>query len=196
MVDVGLVAALEKTDGPEKLEENAQTIRPNRSPATSANTSLIKAPAPEISPIVEDYSDIGDDDELEEKVADFKVIYSPFDPHSVSNFPRMQMKNSVRKGLFHPNDIKTIGLGKISPSPATAPLPPDHSKAVRPGPSPIASSSHSRASSVSGSFGRSDARRAMSSSDFGRYTEGEDEDYEDVFAKPNGTSMSTSFHHL
>jgi hypothetical protein len=53
---------------------------------------------------------------------------------------------------------------------------------------PIAS--HSRASSVGGSVGRSDAKRALSSSDFGRYTEGEDEDYEDVFAKPNGTGMS------
>jgi hypothetical protein len=67
-------AALEKTEGPERLEENAQTIRPHRSPASSANASLVKAPAPEISPIVEDYSDIGDDGELEEKVAHFKVL--------------------------------------------------------------------------------------------------------------------------
>ena len=72
------IAALEKTEGPERLEENAQTIRPNRSPASSGNTSLVKAPAPEISPIVEDYSDIGDDDELEEKVADFKVLSFAF----------------------------------------------------------------------------------------------------------------------
>ena len=95
------------------------------------------------------------------------------------------MRNSIRKGLFHPNDIKTVGLGKIEPSPSTAPLPLDQSKDIRP--IPVASSSHSRSSSVGGSFGRSDARRALSSSDFGRYTEGEDEDYEDVFAKPNGT---------
>ena len=97
------------------------------------------------------------------------------------------MKNSLRRGLFHPNDIKTVGLGKIEPSPLTAPLLSDQSKGMRA--SHIASSSHSRASSVSGSFGRSDAKRALSSSDFGRYTEGEDEDYEDVFAKPNGTGM-------
>lgn len=97
----------------------------------------------------------------------------------------------MRKGLFHPNDIKTVGLGKIDPSPSTAPLPQDQSRGMRP--SPVASSSHSRASSVSGSFGRSDAIHALSSSDFGRYTEGEDEDYEDVFAKPNGPGM---FDHL
>lgn len=69
------IAALEKSEGPERLEENAQTIRPHRSPASSANASLVKAPAPDISPIVEDYSDIGGDDvELEEKVAHFKVF--------------------------------------------------------------------------------------------------------------------------
>ena len=65
------IVALEKTEGPERLEENVQTIRPNRSPAFSGNPSLVKPPAPEIGPIFEDYSDIGDDDELEEKVADF-----------------------------------------------------------------------------------------------------------------------------
>ncbi|KAF8583337.1 kinase-like protein [Ramaria rubella] len=168
-ISLSKLQALEKTEVHERLEENAQTIRPNRSPASSANTSLVKAPSPDINPIVEDYSDIGGDGELEEKVANFK------------------MKNSIRKGLFHPNDIKTIGLEKIEPSPATAPLLPDHSRNTRPGPSPFGASSHSRASSVSGSFGRSEANRASSSSDFGRYTEGEDEDYEDVFAKPNGT---------
>ncbi|KAF8513773.1 hypothetical protein JB92DRAFT_3083136 [Gautieria morchelliformis] len=159
-ISLSKLQALERSEGPERLEENAQTIRPNRSPASSGNTSLVKPPAPEISSIVEDYSDISDDGELEEK-----------------------MKNSLRRGLFHPNDIKTVGLGKIEPSPLTAPLPLDQSKSMRA--TPIASS-HSRASSVGGSVGRSDARRALSSSDFGRYTEGEDENYEDVFAKSNG----------
>lgn len=184
-----MAAALEKTEGHEKLEENAQTIRPNRSPAASTNASLIKAPAPEISPVVEDYSDIGGDDELEEKVADFKVFCNVMIFLQVSEPSGRQMKNSLRKGLFHPNDIKTIGLDKISSSPATAPLPPDRSKPGRSGPSPRASSSslHSRASSVSGSLGRTDANRALSSSAFGQYTEEDNEDYEDVFAKPNGT---------
>lgn len=43
-----------------------------RSPHSSANASLIKPPSANIAPILEDYSDIGDDEELEEKVADFK----------------------------------------------------------------------------------------------------------------------------
>jgi hypothetical protein len=71
---LSILVALERSEGPERLEENAQTIRPSRSPASSGNTSLVKPPAPEISPIAEDYSDISDDGELEEKVADFKVL--------------------------------------------------------------------------------------------------------------------------
>jgi len=65
---------LEKLESePERLEENAQTIRPNRSPS-SVNASLAKPPPAKINSIIEDYSDIGGEDELEEKVADFKVI--------------------------------------------------------------------------------------------------------------------------
>jgi hypothetical protein len=33
------------------------------------------------------------------------------------------MRTSVRRGLIHPNDIKTVGLGSVPPAPATAPLP-------------------------------------------------------------------------
>ena len=73
------MAALDRTDGPERLEENAQTIRPNRSPA-SGNSSFVKPVAPELTSIVEDYSDIGDDGELEEKVAHFKVLFFRFMP--------------------------------------------------------------------------------------------------------------------
>ncbi|KAF8505364.1 hypothetical protein BU17DRAFT_101047 [Hysterangium stoloniferum] len=170
-ISLSKLQALEKSE-PERLEENAQTIRPNRSPGSSdsASSAYAKSPTAGITPIVEDYSDIGDDEELEEKVADFK------------------MKNSVRKGIFRPEDIKTVGLGQIELSPATAPLPPEHTKPTRPSAGPVCSLSHSRASSMGGSFGPSDAKRALSgSSDLERYTEGEDEDYEDVFAKPNGT---------
>ncbi|KAF7299411.1 Cytokinesis protein sepH [Mycena indigotica] len=83
-------------------EENAKTIRPNKSPAPKPPLPLAKPPTEE--KIVEDYSDLvgGDDDEtlLESKVKDFK------------------MKNSFRKGLYHPDDIKTFGLGNSnSPSP-------------------------------------------------------------------------------
>jgi hypothetical protein len=57
--------------------------------------------------IVEDYSDLGidEDDEWQEKFADFK------------------MKTSVRRGLFHPNDIKPVGLVPVSPSAKSVSLP-------------------------------------------------------------------------
>lgn len=57
------------------MDENAQTIRPHRSPSSGSTIPLAKLPT-EIEPIIEDYSDLaGDEDEkkLEEKVADFKA---------------------------------------------------------------------------------------------------------------------------
>jgi hypothetical protein len=41
--------------------------------------------------------------------------------------------------------------------------------------------------SVSGSIGRSESKR-IPSSELGRYTEDDDEDYDDIFAKPNDSS--------
>lgn len=96
----------------------------------------------------------------------------------------------MKKGIFHPNDLKTIGLGSpgsspISPPPLPLDIPKNNSKASP----PVHTRSHSRASSLGGSIGRSDARRTLSgSSDLERYTEAEDEDYEDVFVKPSGNS--------
>lgn len=167
---------------------------------------LAKPPAAEIIPIVEDYSDLAteeDDIALQSKVADFK------------------MKNSFRRGLFHPDDIKTFGLGSLnsSPPPMTAPLPELARKRSRPSLAPIApgsslmfggpqsasstslrsgSGGHVRSASFVGPFsasspgsvGRAEARRMLSATEFDKYTEGDDEDYEDVFGKPNGTSES------
>ena len=111
------------------------------------------------------------------------------------------MKNSVRRSLFHPNDIKTIGLQPPSPGPMTAPLPSLTHRRSRPslsilsvgtssGPAsgPSSARPHSRSSSFVGneSFGREQARRMQK--EFDKYTEDDDEDYEDVFGKANGTS--------
>lgn len=69
---------MEKTTVDEEkpeVEDNAQTIRPTRSPGTKP-VALAQAPAFGIAPIVEDYSDLAteeDEDWLQEKVADFKV---------------------------------------------------------------------------------------------------------------------------
>ncbi|EAU85791.2 STE/STE11/cdc15 protein kinase [Coprinopsis cinerea okayama7 len=70
--------ALEKStheeDKSEPNEDNAQTIRPTKSPGAKT-VPLAQPPAASIAPIVEDYSDLAlDEDEgwLEEKVADFK----------------------------------------------------------------------------------------------------------------------------
>ncbi len=120
------------------------------------------------------------------------------------------MKTSVRRGLFHPDDIKTVGLAPPSPGPKTAPLPDigvgraprGHSRQQNPvlpssasaspfiAPTSLAVRSHSRspslAGSSSGSFGKSEARR-LASSEFDKYAEDDDEDYDDVFGKPNGS---------
>jgi len=107
-----------------------------------------------------------------------------------------KMKNSVRRGLFHPDDIKVLGLASGSPGPMSAPLPSLSRKPSRPCLSPISGMgpaltgsmrSHSRSSSFvgsgssgSGSFGRSEARRTASTASqagFGKYAEDDDEDY-------------------
>ncbi|EGN91709.1 hypothetical protein SERLA73DRAFT_173393 [Serpula lacrymans var. lacrymans S7.3] len=188
--------ALEKTALEEEKpegEDNAQTIRPNRSPAGPSTIPLAKAPSADIVPIVEDYSDLATEEDeqwLQEKVADFK------------------MKNSVRRGLFHPDDIKILGLAPSSPGPMSAPLPGLSKKSSRPSLSPINPSggpsigpasavrTHSRSSSFvgsgssgSGSFGRSEAKRIASQPEFDKYAEEDDEDYDDVFGKPSGATM-------
>ncbi|KAF8957280.1 hypothetical protein BDZ97DRAFT_1924766 [Flammula alnicola] len=181
--------ALEKTssdDDRQEIEDNAQTIRPNRSPLHNT-IPLAQPPASEIQPIVEDYSDLAteeDEARLQEKVADFK------------------MRNSIRRGLFHPDDIKTIGLAAAAgPGPVSAPLPGLSRKASRPSISPLgslgpSSGSHSRSASLAsapianaGSFGRAEAKKAQNQAEFGKYAEDDEEDYEDVFGKVNATSM-------
>lgn len=80
-----LSVALEKPTAEEdskhqEAEDNAQTIKANRSPGHNV-TPLAKPPASEISAIVEDYSDLAaDEDEqmLENKLADFKARLSAF----------------------------------------------------------------------------------------------------------------------
>ncbi|KAJ7211039.1 hypothetical protein B0H12DRAFT_389215 [Mycena haematopus] len=199
-------------------EENSKTIRPNKSPAAKRPIPLAEPPSADMHGIVEDYSDlVGGEDEgvLESKVADFK------------------MKNSFRQGLFHPDDIKTFGLGRSPPAPLSAPglsglfnrstsdprssRPPlsplvtgspllgpasatnpptnNNSGSISPAP-PSMRLSHSRSSSfagtgarIGGSVGRAEARRVLNEAEFGKYAEEDDEDYEDVFGKPNGTTL-------
>ncbi|THH30590.1 hypothetical protein EUX98_g3597 [Antrodiella citrinella] len=189
--------AMEKTTAEEdrhESDDNAQTIRPIRSPSgPTVPLPLAKAPSPTMGPIVEDYSDMvfdEDDDKLQEKLSDYKI------------------KNSFRRGLFHPDDIKTVGLMPPSPGPKTAPLPDLNHRRSRPalntfGPTGSGSSTphHARSSSSSytgpsgpstGSFGRMEAKRLASQPEFGKYAEEDDEDYDDVFGKPaNGTTSQS-----
>lgn len=173
--------ALDKTAAEEEKQEtddNARTIRPTRSPSgLGMPVPLAKPPSVDIAPIVEDYSDLAvdeDDEQLLGKVADFRS------------------KNPSQRGLFHPDDIKTIGLTPTSPAPMTAPLPDlkqqSLSPLVQPSGRPRSARSHSRSSSSAGSYGRSEARRVSSkSAEFNKYAETDDEDYDDVFfAKPSG----------
>ncbi|KAF8746478.1 Serine/Threonine protein kinase, catalytic domain, partial [Rhizoctonia solani] len=169
-------------------EENGQTIRPTRSP-TGKSTSL-QSPAP-MSTIIEDYSDLGVEDEdmqIERKVASFK------------------MKNGSRRGLFHPDDIPRMTRPTVSelaldltptkvrplsgqfarpdPSPIT---PPPQSAPVLGGQHRTASQSH-----PAGSFGRKSHLQGQGQSELDRYTEDEDEDYEDVFGKPGSNGRFSS----
>jgi hypothetical protein len=217
------------------IEDNGQTIRATRSPAPlpislPRTASLSKASTME--PIVEDYSDLAldeDDTLLQDKVAEFKVGVSPSITICTSplDLTTIQMRTSVRRGLFHPKDIKTIGFGDVPSAPATAPLPSAmpsppstapspasastssstsmRRKSSRPSLSPIvptpamagpasarsytapyiSSHGHTRSASSGGSFGRADADARFS--EFVKYAEDEDEDYDDIFGKANGT---------
>src|ERR1700722_16946861 len=118
----------------------------------------------------------------------------------------MKVKNSVRRGLFHPDDIKTLDLSSSAPSSGPLSAPP-HANLSRPPSSPSLSSlsissgsgsarsTHSRSSAFGksftngGSFGKADSKR-LSTQEFGKYTESNEEDYEDVFGKPNGAGAS------
>lgn len=116
-----------------------------------------------------------------------------------------KLKNSLRRGLFHPDDIKTIGLAPVS-GPMSAPLPSLSRKSSRPSISPrgtLASSSgsgvvtpvstgHHRSNSfANGSLGKADFQKQQA--EFGKYAEDEEEDYEDVFGKPNASCEYANF---
>ena len=155
----------------EKSDENARTIRPTRSPSINGKVPLAVSPPPNITPIVEDYSDLASEEDavFQGKVADFKL------------------KNGSKRGLFHPKDIQTIGLGASPPAPRTAPLL-DATPTSRPSPISRTLSGpkpqlHSRSSSFTGSMGRAEALRVVQSQEFDKYAEEDDEDYDDLFGK-------------
>ncbi|GJE91912.1 Pkinase domain-containing protein [Phanerochaete sordida] len=173
----------ETTEEKPEVEDNGQTIRPSRSPGVVPSPLPVsRPPAADIEPIAEDLDfDFPEDDgDLQAKITNFK------------------QKNSVRRGLFHPDDIRTIGLSPSSPGPKTAPLPGLAHKSSRPSLNALQSGSstpgrgHNRSSSFvssnGGSAGRAEARRLYSQLEFGKYTEDDDEDYEDIFDKVNGNS--------
>ena len=104
------------------------------------------------------------------------------------------MKNGSKRGLFHPNDIKTIGLSPVPPGPKSAPLFDLPIPKTRPSITPLApklgssasgpARTHARSASLAGSFGRAEAARVTSNpSEFDKFAEDDDEDYEDVFGK-------------
>jgi hypothetical protein len=114
----------------------------------------------------------------------------------------IKLKNSLRRGLFHPDDIKTIGLAPVGSGPMSAPLPSLSRKSSRPSISPrgtlgsssgsgvvtpvSTSSGHHRSNSfANGSLGKADFQKQQA--EFGKYAEDDEEDYEDVFGKPNAS---------
>ena len=100
---VTLWAALEKPaadtsdDDRNEMEDNAQTIRPNRSPGL-ATIPLAQPPPAEIPPIVEDYSDMASEEDeawLQEKVANFKVSLSLPDVSFSPNLSRAHTSSAL-----------------------------------------------------------------------------------------------------
>ncbi|KAH7337093.1 hypothetical protein B0J17DRAFT_718990 [Rhizoctonia solani] len=173
-----------------ETEENGQTIRPTRSPG-GKNAALPSS----MSTIVEDYSDLGGEDEdmqIERKVASFK------------------MKNGSRRGLFHPDDIPR--MARPTASELSLDLTPTKGRPLsghysRPDPSPItpppqsapilgAQSRSVSQSHPAGSFGRKSQPQGQGQSELERYTEDEDEDYEDVFGKPGSNAPEVQMHTL
>jgi len=207
--------ALEKSTSEEEkheIEDNARTIRPTTRSPGQKNATLAQPPASGMQPIVEDYSDLAleeDEVRLEEKVADFKVrFFLRLDSDKLLKL--YKLKNS-RRGLFHPDDINTIGLAASGTGPMSAPLPTLSRKSSRPSISPRgtlgqtsgsgvvtpisatsapgSASGHTRSGSfASGSFGRAEFQKQRA--EFGKYAEDDEEDYDDVFAKPSNTCKS------
>ena len=191
----------------DKAEDiNLQTIRPSKSPSTSP-VSLPKAPPTNMSAIIEDYSDVLEEaeEDLDWTLQYFQVKFLAFSQWLM--LIAFQARNPSSRGLIWPSDIHTVGLSgsplTTSPGPKTAPLP-SHSPVPSPpstilrrsplSPTPTRRPSsatppgtYSRASSLAvigtGSMGRADARRAASTSELERYTEDEDEGYDDIFGK-------------
>ncbi|KAF8333555.1 uncharacterized protein EI90DRAFT_3145216 [Cantharellus anzutake] len=152
-----------------EMEDNAQTIRPTKSPSIKGLD--VSEQLQDLPPIVEDYSDIaGDEDnDLQAKVKEFK------------------MRTTARKTLYHPDDIK--GLGYTQPRSRSGP---SSSSNFSSSP-PRSPSRHTRSLSLgSGSVGKSEARWLHTQSKLGRYIEGDEEDYEDVFATSNDALPSSS----
>lgn len=170
-------------------DDNARTIRPLRSPVPS-KLVLATGPSTEMTPIVEDYSDLAaseEEDVFQGKVADFKL------------------KNGSRRGLFHPKDIQTLGIKPPSPGPRTAPILPPMNVGRPSGMPSISRSnsssqphSHARSSSFAGSIGRAksigraEAIQVAQSQEFDKYAEEPDEDYDDLFGKTSGPGKLTA----
>ncbi|KAF7318499.1 Protein kinase domain-containing protein [Mycena chlorophos] len=156
--------SLTKLQAPEKAteevttssEENAKTIRPNKSPAPKPPVPLAKPPTEER--IVEDYSDL---------VKELKMKNSlRFHPDELKTFglgdgdgdgPASPMSAPSLMGFYNrrrrsPNRLNPLAAA-MSPS--------------------VRKLSHSRSTS-------------FTAGGFGKYQEEEDEDYEDVFGKVNG----------
>ena len=157
-------------------DDNARTIRPAKSPSINGKKPLAASPPPNITPIFEDYSDLAseEDDVFQGKVADFKL------------------KNGSKRGLLHPKDIQTMGLGSTPPALQSAPILDSTPRMSRPAApaSPVSRSSsasrpqmHSRSSSFTNSMGRAEALRVVQSQEFDKYAEDDDEDYDDLFGK-------------
>ncbi|TIC31126.1 Pkinase-domain-containing protein [Wallemia mellicola] len=141
-------------------DDNTQTIKVN-----SAQTSqeLAKEPV-SMTKSVEDYSDLGgdeDDQVLNEKISSLKL----------------------KGGLFHPNDLNKLKEEPVSPKQTLLTIP--QKKQIlpkRPSPPPSLRS-HSRSQSNTSSSAITSIEQERKASDLAKYSEADDENFDDVFGK-------------
>ncbi|PWN48605.1 hypothetical protein IE53DRAFT_319044 [Violaceomyces palustris] len=155
-------------------EDDQQTIRPPhlRSVSSSPRALGVSKRLPPISSQLEmeDYSDLVSDDE---------------ESHLDERVRNLRLQNSVGRRLFHPNDLKSIASGcqspsssrMMTPSPPASNVFPRH-KDQRPQ-SPISpAGSRNNSWKVEKDEKWKEMRRAL-----GKYSEGDEEDYSDLFGK-------------
>ncbi|TIB38193.1 hypothetical protein E3P86_01771 [Wallemia ichthyophaga] len=143
-----------------KSDDNTQTIKPNSRKASEDHSITSRIP----DKIIEDYSDLGGDEDdivLSEKISSLRL----------------------KGGLFHPKDLGRLREEPSPPLQSSFNIPQKKpSLPKRPSP-PTSLRSHSRSRSSISSLPAPSTEQTRKTSDLAKYSEVDDEDFDDVFGK-------------